>query len=83
VRLRLIAIAVWPVAILFTLFIDPVLDNSELKGLIGNHSSQSVVASVLSEPREVRGFNGVSQIQVEIKLENPKTIAGKVGFTSI
>ena len=79
-RLRLIAIAVWPVAILFTLFIDPVLDNSELKGLIGNHSSQSVVASVLSEPREVRGFNGTKQIQVEIKLENPKTIAGKVGL---
>ncbi len=79
-RLRVIALAVWPLAVLFTVFVSPVIDTSPIKALVAEHASQTVTAVVISESKQVVGFNGSSQSQVEIRIKSPSSLAGKQGL---
>jgi len=82
-KLRMLAIAAWPLAILFAVYVSPIFQDQGFKQLLTNRSSITIEAKVLSNPVAVRGFNNSIQNSVNIEIQFPKKFAGKHGRLKI
>jgi len=83
VRLRIIAVIAWLLAMLFTIYISPLFQDQAFKQILDHRTSLTIEAKVLSNPSEVRGFNNSVERQVEVSLISPAQFSGKHGELKI
>jgi competence protein ComEC len=79
-RLRILAIAAWLLAIGYTLVVAPQLQGTEFNQLVESHGTLTVTMTINSEPLAVKGFNNSQRYQVETRIQSPSSISGKQGL---
>ncbi|MEY4418248.1 MAG: hypothetical protein RIQ88_686 [Actinomycetota bacterium] len=79
-KLRVIAIVTWVIAIIYCTFIAPSLESKNFKELVNNRSSLTATIEVIGSSQEVRGFNNSLQRSAPIKVFEPNWLNGKQGL---
>jgi len=82
-RLRIIAVVSWPLAMLFTVYVSPLFQDQAFKQILDRRASITIEAEVLSNAIEVRGFSNSKERQVEVSLISPAQFRGKHGEVKI
>lgn len=82
-KLRVIAVASWILAIGFTVFVAPSFQPIEYRDLIANHGSITIQGVVLSDQLGVTGFAGTPLKQVNVRIEEPGWMRGKQGLMQL
>lgn len=82
-KLRFLAGLSWLLGLLFVWFVSPALESFEFKSLVEGNQSSRVTFQVLSEPIEFQNFAGITDRQLEIRVQSPEFLRGKTGLVTI
>ena len=81
-RLRILACIAWVLAIVYTLFVAPSIQDPHFRQQIDLHGTVTATLEVHSEPVAVKGFNNSQQVQVQVVMQEPNYLRGKSGLLS-